>query len=262
VKRKILKNRMMKRIIFYLIATLFVTINGFAQKNEYRYIAIKFGASHGFSQTPGFNPNKYLNTPVGEMQISPVSSAYAPGFVFDFLYHFDFTSDNAGIYTGLEYNFGGIAAKYKANRDEYTLNETYRYHSVGVPLGFKFGPKIWDNQTYVFAGAQANMLLKMNSIQKVNFEGTSASVPLGKDEYNPFVFNLFLGLNYKAVNIQFDYYPKSYFNPLYTTTSGYKPYNTQVDKFFVLKTSINVPYGWLSDQSFWWRKFLRKTFWR
>jgi hypothetical protein len=255
----------MKKALLFLIAGLVVSVQSYSQKNEYRYPAIKFGLTHGISPTPVFNANKYLNTPAGEMQLDPVSSAYVPGFVFDFLYHFDFeTTDNAGIYTGIEYNYGGIGAKYntKYALDDYSMKETFRYHMVGIPLAIQYGPKFVDSQGYIFAGAQINMVLAMSSVQKVNWSGTPSSKPLPSGAFNRTAFNLFIGVNYSAFNIQLDYYPNSFFNTKFVSEAGYKPYLGQVEHSFDIKTTVNVPYGWLSRTSFFWRKILRGTFWR
>ena len=59
-----------------------------------------------------------------------------------------------------------------------------------------------------------------------------------------------------------DFYPKSLYNKAYEPTTDILPHNAEADMAFMLKTSINIPYGWLSEKSFWWRKKLRKTFWR
>ena len=85
------------------------------QKSEYMYSGLRLGMSHGYSGQPEFNPNKYLNTPVGDMQAIPAASffAYIPGFVADLYYHFDFFTENAGIFTGVEYNYYGVSSKYE-----------------------------------------------------------------------------------------------------------------------------------------------------
>lgn len=254
----------MKKLILLISIGLLTSTLLYAQKNEYRYLALKFGLSNGFSPKPGFNENKYLYTPVGQMQVSPTGSKYVPGFVFDILYHFDFTTDNAGIYTGLEYNFSGIGAKYNTRYGNYTLDEIHRYHSVGLPLAFKYGPDIWKTQRYLVLGAQVNMILTMSAVQKANFSGDSKSRSLTSAEYNRMFFNFFAAVNYSAFNIQIDYFPKSLFNKKFetATTPTYLPYDEQVDVIFAVKATVNVPYGWLSEKSFWWRKFLRKTPWR
>ena len=235
----------------------------FSQKNEYQYIALRFGASHGFTPAPGWHINKFANTEFGDLHLSPDGSAYVPGFVFDFYYHFDFTTDNAGIYVGLEYNYSGLGAKYVADRNTtFTLKEIDRFHAIGVPIAFKYGPDIWKTQRYFFAGAQLNYIIAMNQVSSPSWNSTPSSVKITPDEYNKTAFNLFLGFNYAAFNLQFDYYPKSIFNKKYLDEDRFYPYNTMPDQVFLLKTSVNIPYRWLSEKSFWWRKKLRKTFWR
>ena len=260
---------MKNRIILILIGLWISTIS-FSQKNEYQYIGLRFGASHGFSGTPDPNANKYLVTKDGdEMQASPVSSykGYTPGYVADFYYHFDFTTNNAGIITGLEYNYGGLSSKYQTTPFEtsttvYTMQETFRMHTVGVPIAFKYGPKIKKTQSYVFAGFQINYVVAINSVQKYSWTTTPSALKLESGEYNKTAFNLFLGVNYRAFNLQIDYYPSTVFNRNFDK-NGYKVYDGMVKKYFDIKTSIKLAYGWLSDNSFWWKKKLRKVpFWK
>jgi len=251
----------MENRILFLILGLCISINSFSQNNEYQYIALKFGASHGFSGTPAFNANKYLITPDGEMQATPVSSfkGYTPGFVADLLYHFDFTTDNAGIFTGLEYNYGGISAKYVSqDPNVYSMVETYRMHTVGLPIAFKYGPDIWESQRYLFVGLQINYIIAISSVQKYDWKATPSALKLEKEEYNPTQFALFFGVNYSAFNLQFDFYPSSVFNKSYKDANDFKIHEGQVDNSFAIKTSVNIPYGWLSDQSFWWKRKLKK----
>ncbi len=244
---------------------LWISTISFSQKNEYQYIGLRFGASHGFSGTPDFNPMKYLITPSGEMQVTPVSGykGYTPGFVADLYYHFDFTTDNAGIFIGIEYIYDGISSKYETMLPEdqsvgiYTMTETFRMHKVGVPIAFKYGPKIYDSQGYVFGGFQFNYIVSMSSEQSYSWKPTPSAIKLESEEYNKTALNLFIGLNYNAFNIQFDYYPSTPFNRAFDK-DGSKIYAGMVEQTFTIKTSINVAHGWLSDQSFWWKKKLRK----
>lgn len=272
----------MKYRIFSLILGILLVSYSYAQKSEYQYLAIRFGAIHGFSGQPDMNPNKYLLAPgvfdeltqltkTGEMQLSPVASylGYTPGFAASILYHFDFTTDNAGIFTGLDYNYTGLSSKYETNftSNNHTLQETHRMHMIGVPLAIKYGPDIWDTQRYVYAGIQFNFIASMSAVQKVDWNNTPSSTKLEGDEYKKTTFSLFFGLNYSAFNLQFDIFPTSVFNKTFTeadpvTGGEYLKYEGQVESFFTVKTSINVPYGWLSEQSFWWRRKLRKLPWK
>lgn len=264
--------------VFSLLVLLLMVSYSWAQKNEYQYIGLRFGAIHGFSGQPEMNPNKYLLAPgvydeltqttaFEEMQLSPLSKylGYTPGFNASLLYHFDFRSDNGGIFTGLDYNFSGISSKYETTyaTNHHTLKETHRMHMVGLPIAVKYGPKIWDTQRYVFGGVQVNYIVAMNAVQKVDWNTTPSSTKLESGEYKKINFSIFFGFNYSAFNVQFDFYPKSIFDKTYTvsdpvTGGDYLKYDGQVEKFFTIKTSINIPYGWLSEQSFWWRRKLRK----
>jgi len=254
----------MKKAVFFLVAGLIISVQAYSQFGDYTYVALKFGMSHGISSKPEFNQYKYLNTPSGEMQLDPIGSAYAPGFVFDFLVHFDF-SDQAGVFTGIEYNYGGIGAKYvtKYEYDDYSMTEINRYHTIGVPLALKIGNKdMADNQMYVYAGGQVNMIIAMSSVQRVNWTNKPYSETIPSDAHNKIALNFLVGVNFSAFNLELAYYPNSFFNSTYRSDKGFNSYLGQPDKSFSLKTSINIPYGWLSRKSYWWRKNLRNTFWR
>jgi hypothetical protein len=250
----------MKKAVIFLFAGFIISIQSYSQKNEYIYPTLKFGMSHGINPSPLFNANKYVYTPDGQMQVNPTGSAYVPGFVFAFLYNFDYSS-KSGIYTGIEYNYSGIGGKYKTNYGDYTMTETNRYHSLGIPLALKFGD-ILDKQLYGFVGGQVNMLLTMSAVEKTNWAGGSSSETLSSGAFNKVGLNLFCGINVSAFNIELDYFPNSLFNAKYISDSGYKINLGKPEHSFVLKTTISVPYGWLSRTSFFWRKVLRKTFWK
>ena len=217
------------------------------------------------------NPNKYLYAPglttddKQQMQLTPLGSfmGYTPGFKGSFLYHFDFTGDMAGIFTGLDYNYTGISSKYKTISGVYNVRETHRMHMVGVPIAFKYGPDIWDTQRYVFVGAQINYIVSMNTAETVSWSSETGGSKLEGQEYKKTNFSLFFGVNWKVANVQFDFYPTSIFNDKFlvvdpVTKSEYAKYEGQVKQFFKITASINVPYGWLSEQNFWWRRKLRK----
>jgi hypothetical protein len=99
-------------------------------------------------------------------------------------------------------------------------------------------------------------------VQKVNWDKNLAGVKLTSQEFDRVSFNLFAGFNFAAFNLELAYYPKTFFNRTYAAPSGYKLYTGEPEKAFVLKTSVNVPYNWLSQKSYWWRKVLRNTPWK
>jgi len=255
----------MKNRVIFLILGLWISSISFSQNNEYQYLGLRFGASHGFSGTPAMNVNKYLIVPPesDEMQLTPDGNfkAYTPGFVADLYYHLDFTNNSSGVFAGLEYNNTGVTAKYATGDyggEIYSLIETYRMNTIGVPIAFKYGPKINENQRYIYAGVQFNYTVSVTSVQKASWNNVPSGLKLGPDEYNKTSFCIFLGGNYKVFNFQIDYYPTSIFNKKFKDAKGYNIYEGQVDQRIALKTSINIAHGWLSDNSFWWKKKLRK----
>jgi len=249
---------------FLLIIVFAVSIQVTAQKSEYRYFSMRFGYSQGFSGQPGFNPNKYLNTPNGEMQLVPADSymGFMPGFVADLTYHIDFPTDNAGIMVGLEYNNYGVASKYETVNGAFSMVEKHRINAIGIPLAIKIGPKFYKDQRYGFLGAQFNYHLTMNANQKVSWLSSTSSAKLLPDEMNKSAMVFFVGFNWLLLNIQFDYVPGSFFNKEYliaTETDIILPYSAQNDNMFFLKVSFHVPTNdWAGSKWYKVRKFLRK----
>ncbi len=281
----------MKRYILLTIAVLFAYLSINAQKNEYMYPAIRLGFSNSFSGQPGANVQKFVTEggdSFDQIAVTPVGSfmGYVPGVKLSMLYHFDFAGDMAGIFTGLDYNFTGISSKYEAVGRDLNMVETHRMHMVGIPLAIKYGPDIWDTQRYGYLGVQLNYIASMYTSEKTNF-GKKGSRKLEADEFNKMVFSIFAGVNWKIINFQIDFYPKSIFNKGYklidertkpkdgTNLSIYKkkdgkqetvlfsmPNEGQVETFVKFTISVNLPYGWLSEQSFKMRRALLKWPWK
>jgi len=250
-----------------LLFSLLISIQIYAQKSEYRYASIRLGYNQGFSMQPGFYANKYLSTPNGEMQLTPVDSylGYTPGFVADLYYHIDFPTDNAGVMVGLEYNNYGVSSKYETINGAYNMVETHRINAIGVPLAFKIGPKFYDKQTYGFLGAQFNFNISMNENQKVSWNDTPSSVKLTSDEFANTNMAFFVGFNWMVVNLQFDFVPGSFFNKEYVVpeSTNILPYSTQTDNMYFLKVSFHVPTNdWVGSKNYKLKRFLRKLrFW-
>ena len=211
------------------------------QKSEYMYTALRFGMSHGYSVQPVFNEFKYLNTPVGDMQAIPSASffAYVPGFVADLYYHFDFVTENAGIFVGLEYNYYGISSKYETKSGGYSAVEKNMTNSIGVPLAFKFWPKLYKNQQYIYVGLKYSFNLTMSSVQKVSWEEAMAVEKIDAEQFRRSNFGFFLGFNYLVFNIQLDYVPGNLFNMDYIdeTVSPKPLYLGQPEKMFFISRS-------------------------
>ncbi len=275
----------MKNYIIAIVTILFMSLSMQAQKNEYRYLAIRLGFSNAFSGQPELNTQKYIyaealeGASIPQMSVQPVKSftGYVPGVKASILYHFDFTGDFAGIFTGLDYNFTGVSSKYETLTRGFNIVETHRMHMVGIPLAVKYGPDIWDTQRYVYIGGQINYIASMYTNEKASW-GENKGRKLEDTEYNKTTFSLFAGFNWKIINVQFDFYPKSIFNENYELKTTYKfpnpkkgdenktltlyPNKGQVSSFFKLTVSVNVPYGWLSEKSFKIRRMLLKVPWK
>ena len=254
----------MKKYIL-ILAILFLSIQMNAQKNEYRYFSLKLGYSQGFSGQPGFNANKYLNTPYGEMQLIPVGSymGFFPGFSGSLYYHFDFTNDMAGFYTGIEYNNYGVSAKYETVNGVYSMVEQNRINAVGIPLGIKVGKKFYEDQRYFFLGTQINYNIGMKSVQKVSWTNTPSATKLSKDEFQTTSMGFFAGFNWMVLNVALVYYPGSFFNKDYIVPElNIKPYAEQNDNMFFVNVSFHVPLplsrGWLGYKSYKLKRFFRK----
>lgn len=264
----------MKHYILVIIAVFFAYINMDAQNNEYRYLAIRLGFSNAFSGQPGTNPEKFIygagaeGTALPQMHVSPAASfmGYVPGVKASILYHIDFTGDVAGMFTGIDYNFTGISSKYETATRGLNIVEIHRIHMVGVPLAFKYGPDIWDTQRYVYLGGQFNYIASMYTNEKASW-GENKGRKLEADEYQKTTFSIFAGVNWKILNLQFDYYPKSVFNTGYKLVSektgeSSQPNLGQVGSFYKITLGVSIPYGWLSEQSFKIRRFLLKWPWK
>ena len=254
----------MKYII--LVFSLILSLQVFSQKSEYQYFSIRLGYNQGFSSQPGFNANKYLKTPLGEMQLTPVESnlGYMPGFVADIYYHFDFASNAAGIMFGLEYNNYGVSSKYETVNGAYTMVEKHRINAIGIPIVFKMGPKFYKKQSYAFIGGQYNYNISMNEIQSVSWNKTPSSSSVS-DALNNTSMAFFAGYNWMVMNIQFEYVPGSFFNKEYISPEDVNimPYSTQTDNMFYIKLSFHTPTNdWLGSKNYKLKRFLRKIkFW-
>ena len=253
---------------YFVLISFLISLQVFSQKSEYQYFSFKLGYNQGFSTQPGFNVNKYLSTPAGEMQLTPVDSylGYIPGFVANIFYHYDLPTDNAGVMVGLEYDNYGVSSKYETVNGIYNLIEQHRVNAIGIPLTFKIGPKFYDKQTYGFLGAQFNYNLSMKVNQKVNWMDTPSSAKLTSDEFTNTTMAFFVGFNWMVLNIQFDYVPGTFFNKEYIVPGAattITPYSTQADNMFFLKVSFHTPTNdWLGSQNYKLKRFLRKIkFW-
>lgn len=258
----------MKRILF-LIVFVALSINIFAQW-EFNYFVFKAGVNHHmFSNQPSGRSHLYINTPDGEFQLIPDSSFtadYVPGIQAGLNFHFDFSNDMGGIIIGAEYQNKGISAKYKTVNYDYDLLQTHRINSVSVPFFIKLGKEIFNQQRYLFAGVRFNLNFGLYTIEKVNW---LADPIINYNNEKFFVNNnisFSLGANFLIFNVEFNFYPDTFLDKLYTQNVGtdndpyqVKIYANQPDKLMFLQTSIYVPISsWTTSKSYFMHKIFRK----
>jgi hypothetical protein len=252
----------MKKALIIILVFFYITV--VHAQSEFNYFTLRIGMNHNiFSPQPTKDfTNKYLKSPDGEMQLTPSSSFldYVPGYNAGIMFHYDFESDRGGLVVGLEYSNSGISAKYNTLTSNYWLVETQRIQAIGIPAFFKFGREIFNKQKYLYIGAQYNFNRKMNEISKVGWTTTRGVRSAGKDEFQSNNIMILFGFNYMFFNVEFDYMPKSFFNIDYIDqTTNYRPYSSQPDKLFFIKTSFNIPLSdWTTQKSYKISKFLRK----
>ncbi len=275
----------MKNYIIIAITMLLASINLQAQKNEYMYFAIRFGVSNSFSGQPTLNSERYVYAAGREgevnpqMRVQPSDSffGYVPGANASILFHFDFVGDLSGLFTGIDYNFTGLSSQYETLNKGFTVVETHRMHIVGIPLAFKYGPDIWDTQRYLYLGGQINYIASVYTTEKTNWGGELGGRKLDPTEFNKTVFSIFAGFNWRIINLQIDFFPKSIFNENYEIPTDAKypnptpdspkivmvnPNEGQVKSFVKLTVGVNIPYGWLSERNFKIRRALLKFPWK
>ena len=237
--------------------------NALSPMGEYAYTGMRFGMTHGFSGQPEFNANKYLVTPLGEMQALPADKylGYVAGFVADFYYHYDFI-ENAGIFGGIEYNYYGMSSKYETKYQGYYAVEKNMVNSIGVPLVFKIGPKKNFNkdQMYVYAGLKYSFNINMTSVQKASWITATTRAKVESEQIQRTNLGLLFGVNYLAFSLQLDYIPSNFLNINYVSPSGYQTALGQPDKLFFISTTINVPVSnnWIGTRSRKLKKFFKK----
>ncbi|MBN2662501.1 MAG: hypothetical protein JXR68_02525 [Bacteroidales bacterium] len=258
----------MKRILT-IIFLIVVSLNVFAQW-EFNYFVLKVGANHHmFSPQPKGTSTMYVNTPDGEYRLEPDStfiSDYVPGFQVGLNFHFDFSNDMGGIIIGAEFQNKGISAKYLTISKEYNLLQTHRVNSISVPFFVKLGKEIFDQQRYIFGGVRFNVNFGLLTIDKVNWI-TEPRMSYSKDKF--FVnnnINFALGVNFLIFNVEFNFYPDTFLDKLYSQNVGtendpfwVKTFENQPDKLMFLQTSIYIPISsWTTSKSYFMHKIFRR----
>ena len=135
-----------------------------------------------------------------------------------------------------------------------------------APAAFKFWPKLYRNQQYIYVGVKYSFNLSVTTVQTVSWEEAAVTGKIDAEQFRRSNVGFFLGFNYLAFNIQLDYVPGNLFNMDYIdeTVSSKPLYLGQPDKMFFISTSINTPLnGWLGTKSIKIKRFFKKIkFWR
>ncbi len=256
----------MKKSIWLSILLMFVFFSLKAQKNEYRYMAIKVGITHNYNFFAGTeNIDFMFKTPEGDMkQISKSAFNYIPGGSVNLHYHLDSKTDKYGFIIGLEYQNNGSRSKYESENKNYSLVDQYRVQAVGLPFIVKFGGKnIYINQKYLFVGVQYNYYIISQNIQKSSWNKQVYSHALSAEEKNKSGVAAFLGFNYNIFNVQLEFWTTNFVFPEYSVTVdgiNLKPYSHIPGYNLFLKTSINIPLNrWITTKN-WTAEKIRRIF--
>ena len=258
----------MKKKLLIISILILINLTAFSQW-EFTYFVFRFGANHQmFSPQPDSINNFYLNTTDGEMKLLPDTTFfmdYVPGFHVDLHFHIDFANDKGGIVAGIEYLNMGVSEKY-VTVNELSLIRTFRMHSIGIPLYIKFGNQIFNKQKYFFGGVQYNINFAMQLVEKTSIQNTQLRYRWNlENEIEQNNLTIFIGFNFLVFNFEFDFMPKTFLNRDYTINVGdennpqiIKPYKCQINRIFLIKTSINIPISkWTTNRSPFLRKIVR-----
>ena len=257
---------MKKIIILFIIIN--ISLSAYSQW-EFKYFVLRFGANHHLlSPQPDTLNNLYLDTYDGEMRLFPDTAYffdYVPGYHAGLHFHFDFSNDMGGIVAGVEYQNSGISEKYVTSQGGYSLVRTHWVHSVGFPLYIKFGREIFDQQKYLFAGVKYNINFAMQTREKVSWAIEPRTTWYSENQFAQNNIVILLGFNFLIFNLEFDFMPSTFLNKEYAIGGGgpnpqtIKPYSSQKDRIFFIKTSINIPLSpWTTNKSYFLHKLVRK----
>ena len=237
---------------------------------EFNYFVFKAGMNHHmFSPQPKGTSTMYISTPDGEYRLEPDSlfvSDYVPGIQAGLNFHFDFSNDMGGIIIGAEYQNKGISSKFNTINRDYNLLQTHRINSISVPFFIKLGKEIFNQQRYIFGGVRFNLNFGLHTFEKVNWM-TESKISYNNERY--FVNNnisFSLGVNYNIFNIEFNFYPDTFLDKLYSQNVGtendeywVKPFEGQPDNLMFLQTSFYIPISpWTTSKFYFIHKIFRR----
>ena len=256
----------MKIIFTYIFTIVLVSIvhtKSTAQfLGEYRYFGLKIDFRHSFGSPHQIGElQRFIETSNGSEQLiskDKFHRNYCFSIGSGLVFNYDFKNDYFGIVTGIQYSNYRYKSTYYTSISDYKLKEINSIHSFGIPLYIKLGKKLYRNQRYITIGIQYdyNFCLKQ---KLTDWEENEIKRKGLQAELNKFTPMFFIGFNYKFLNIEIDYHPKSFHNKNYIDTTGYLPYNKGNGGFIFIKTSFNIVRS--QTQSFpKFRHFIRRIF--
>jgi len=256
---------MKKRSVLVCLFIVFFALNSFAQRNpEYRYVSFLLGMNHGYGMVPDENIEIMLKTVQGDMLKKPGAAFnYSPGFQTGLLYHMDSKNNKFGVVLGLEYFSQGFKNHYLSESGKFTLTESFRTSSVGIPIIFKFGfTDIYQNMKYFTFGVQYNYNFSTSLTQRVNWNNEPYKHKMLPAEKNTNYIFLFVGYNIKMLNFQLNYSINNFVNTNYQfqkETKIFSPYAHIPKGNICFQTSINLPLTrWLTINNWQAEKIRRK----
>ncbi len=206
---------------------------------EFNYLALELGSTHCFNAQPDPCMNYYYQGEEGKMHLMPVQGTYyTPGYNAGLQFHHDMLNDRNGFIIGVMAYSWGNTAKYQSPNKKITLTETQRVMSIGVPLYFKIGQQIYNQQCYLFLGTQVDLNINLKTIQKLNTNNSETHrTNAYKDALQKINIPVIVGFNYGIINIKFGIQTKGFLNPGYEMQVGgsqlIKPYegNSKLSAF-------------------------------
>ena len=245
-------------LLTILLISIYTTSNA-QVRWEFNYFALEIGMNHSFASAPDTLQNLILKTEHGNTAIYPVNNMeYSPGYNIGLQFHHDFDNDKTGFVIGISYSTFSSAARYSSADKSAEVKTINRVTCVCFPLMFKFGHQIYNNQGYFYIGGQYNMNLSMTTSEKLKDSSSKVKHKQDKETFNAFSTPIFLGFNYKLINMRFSVMPQNFLNKDYTISIGnannaqiIKPYSEQPGALFNLTTSIIIPISqWTTNRSY------------
>jgi hypothetical protein len=202
----------MKKLIPFLSFTLLIVVSANAQS--------------GWYTTSGSETIFSWNSPIHSAKDNTVVR-FAPVLNFQSMLNKDL-SKSLGIYTGVNLRSVGFITDDPADA---TIRRKFIKYNIGIPLGFKVGKM---GKMFLYAGGNIEYAFNYKEKTFVNGDKESKKVYWFTDRIRTFQTAVHAGVQFhKGMNIKFQYYINSFFNPdrtdVYDTL--YKRFDSNI--FFV-----------------------------